>query len=59
MQLRSMVDKDKENNQSEETTHHNDEGPDNIETITPIPTNPTHEWDDGLDDLDRAIRVST
>ena len=59
MQLRSMVDKDKENNRSEGTTHHDGERSDNIETITPVTTNPTHEWDDGLDDIDRAIRVST
>ena len=59
MQLRSMVDKDKEDNRSEGTTHHDGERPDNIETITPVTTNPTHEWSDGLDDIDRAVRVST
>ena len=52
MQLRSMADKDRENNQGEGTTHHDSERPDNIETITPVTTNPTHEWDDGLDDID-------
>ena len=59
MQLRSMVDKDKEDNRSEGATHPDGERPDNIETITPVTTNPTHEWSDGLDDIDRAVRVST
>ena len=59
MQLRSMVDKEKEDNQSEGTTHHDGERPDNIETTTPVTTNPTHESSDGLDDIDRAVRVST
>ena len=56
MQLRSMVDKDKEGTRSEGTTPHDNEGPDSVETVTPVPT---HEWSDGLDDIDRAIRVST
>ena len=59
MQLRSMVDKDKEDNRSEGATHHDSERPEDTETITPATTNPTHEWSDGLDDIDRAVRVST
>ena len=58
MQLRSMVEKDKESNRGETTTH-DGEGPDTAETITPIPTDHTQEWSDGLDDLDRAVRVSS
>ena len=57
MQLRSMVGKDKESNRGEAATH-DGEGPDPIETITPTTTDHTQEWSDGLDDLDRAIRVS-
>ena len=59
MQLRSMVNKGKEDDQSEGTTHHDGERPDDTETITPATTNQTHEWSDGLDDIDRAIRVSS
>ena len=58
MQLRSMVEKDKESNCGETTTH-DGEGPDTAESITPIPTDHTQEWNDGLDDLDRAVRVSS
>ena len=59
MQLRSMVDKEKEDNRSEGTTHHDGERPDHTETITPVTTNQTNEWSDGLDDIDRAVRVSS
>ena len=58
MQLRSM-DKDKGENRGEGTTPHDSEGPDSVETVTPIPTDQTHEWSDGLDDIDRAVRVSS
>ena len=58
MQLRSMVDKDKEDNRSEGATH-DGERPDHMETGTPVTTNQTHEWSDGLDDIDRAVRVSS
>ena len=43
MQLRSMIDKDKEDNRSEGATHHDSERPEDTETITPATTNPTHE----------------
>ena len=59
MQLRSMVDKEKEDNRSEGTTHHDGERPEHTETITPVTTNQTNEWSDGLDDIDRAVRVSS
>ena len=59
MQLRSMVDKDKGENRGKGTTPHDGEGPDSVETVTPIPTDQTHEWSDGLDDIDRAVRVSS
>ena len=59
MQLRSMVDKDKEDNRSEGATHHNSEKPEDTETITPATTIQTHEGSDGLDDIDRAVRIST
>ena len=55
MQLRSMVDKDKEDNWSKGATHHDGERSENTETST---TKPTHEGSDGLDDIYRAIRVS-
>ena len=58
MQLRSMVEKDKESSHGE-TTSHDCEGPDTAETITPTPEDNTQEWSDGLDDLDRAVRVSS
>ena len=58
MQLRSMVGKDKEDNRGEAATH-DGEGPDTTETITPIATDHTQEWSDGLDDLDRAVWVSS
>ena len=58
MQLRSMVNKDKEDNCGEAATH-DGEGPDIAETITPIATDDTQEWSDGLDDIDRAVRVSS
>ena len=58
MQLRSMVDKDKEDNRGEEITH-NSEGPDIAETVTPVAPEHTQEWSDGLDDIDRAVRVSS
>ena len=58
MQLRSMVDKDKEDNRGEGTTH-DGEGPDITETVTPVDTDHTQEWSDGLDDIDRAVRVSS
>ena len=60
MRLRSMVDKDKdkEDNRGEGTTH-DGEGPDIMETVTPVPTDQTQEWSDGLDDIDRAVRVSS
>ena len=58
MQLRSMVDKDKEDNCSEGATHAG-ERPDHTETVTPVTTNQTQEWSDGLDDIDRAVRVSS
>ena len=59
MQLRSMVDKNKEDNWNEGATHHDGERPEDTETITPATTNPTHKWSDGLDDIDRAVRIST
>ena len=59
MQLRSMVDKDKGDNRSEGATHHDSGRPEDTETITPATTNPTHELSDGLDDIDRTVRVST
>ena len=59
MQLSSMVDKEKEDNQSEGTTHHDGERPDHTETITPVTANQINEWSDGLDDIDRAVRVSS
>ena len=59
MQLRSMVDKDKENNPSEGVTHHDSEGSEDTQPITTTTANPTHEWSDRLDDIDRAVRVST
>ena len=55
MQLRSMVDKEKENNPSDGTTQNNGERSEDTQA-TP---NPVHEWNDGLDDIDRAVRVST
>ena len=55
MQLRSMVDKEKENNRSDGTTQNNGEGSEDTQA-TP---NPVHEWNNGLDDIDRAVRVST
>ena len=58
MQLRSMVNKNKEENRGEGATH-DGERPDNTETITPVTTNQTQEWSNGLDDIDRAIRVSS
>ena len=58
MQLRSMVEKDKESSRGE-TNPHDGEGPDAAETITPTPDDNTQEWSDGLDDLDRAVRVSS
>ena len=58
MQLRSMVEKDKESNRGEAATH-DGEGPDAIETITPTATDHTQEWSDGPDDLDRAVQVSS
>ena len=58
MQLRSMVEKDKESNRGEAATH-DGEGPDSRETITPTATDHTQEWSDGPDDLDRAVRVSS
>ena len=58
MQLRSMVDKDKEDNHGEGATH-DGERPDHTETVTPVTTNQTQEWSDGLDDIDRAVRVSS
>ena len=58
MQLRSMVNKDKEDNRGEVATH-DGEGPDITETITPVATDHTQEWSDGLDDIDRAVRVSS
>ena len=57
MQLRSMVDKDKEDNRGEGATH-DGKRPDHSETVTPVTTNQTQEWSDGLDDIDRAVRVS-
>ena len=57
MQLRSMVDKDKEDNRGEGATH-DGERPDLTETVTPVATDQTHEWSDGLDNIDRAVRVS-
>ena len=59
MQLRSMVDKDKESNRSEGATHHDGEGSEDTQPITTTTANPTHEWSDGLDDIDRAVRIST
>ena len=59
MQLRSMVAKDKEDNQSEGTPHHDGKRPEDTEVITPATTTPTHEWSDGMDDIDRATRIST
>ena len=59
MQLRSMVNKDKEDNRSEGATHHDGERSEDTEPITTTTTNPTHEWSDGLDDINRAVRVST
>ena len=55
MQLRSMVDKEKENNRNDGTTQNNEEETEDTQA-TP---NPVHEWNDGLDDLDRAVRIST
>ena len=40
MQLRSMVEKDKESSRGEAATH-DGEGPDSIETITPTATDHT------------------
>ena len=42
MQLRSMVEKDKESNRGEAATH-DGEGPDSRETITPTATDHTQE----------------
>ena len=58
MQLRSMVDKDKEDNCGEGATHDGEE-PDITETVTPVTTDQTQEWSDRLDDIDRAVRVSS
>ena len=55
MQLRSMVDKDKEDNRSERATHHDGERSENTESST---TKPTQESGDELDDIYRAVRVS-
>ena len=58
MQLRSMVDKDKEDNLGEGATH-DGEGPDITETVTPVTTDQIQEWSDGLDNIDRVVRVSS
>ena len=55
MQLRSMVDKEKENNRSERTTHHDSKRLGNTESST---TKPTHENGDEVDDIYRAVRIS-
>ena len=59
MQLRSMVDKDKENNRGDGTTQNDGEGSEDTQPITTTTSNPAHEWSDGLDDIDRAVRIST
>ena len=58
MQLRSMVNKDKEDNHGEGATH-DGKRPDHTETVTLVTTTQTQEWSDGLDDIDRAVRVSS
>ena len=55
MQLRSMVDKEKENNRSNRTTHHDGERSENTDPST---SNLTHENDTEIDDIYRAVRVS-
>ena len=54
MQLRSM-DKEKENNRGDTMTHHTGE---RLEVTESSTSKPTHEIDDKIDDLYRAVRVS-